>query len=213
MGTYSSKQYSQNRLNTANLNLLLCLLIIQTDYQTMKKLILLLCLLAGYANAQSDTLYFVGGFTLVGTVDSIVKEKTYFRLGATKEVYLTPTISSFVISDSNPNKQKIQKAYINYLDWYNKYGAGGNYKETKPLLTAGEYLKRGANNQLTGLGIGLAGSVVGGIMIAVMEKPTAGYVVIGLGGLIGGILNIAGIVDYRKAGELLDNGKIGKYQD
>lgn len=161
------------------------------------KYLIILCLLSGVVKGQ-DTLHFVGGVFVAGEIQSVSGDTTLIKTNGVNARYSTYTVSKFSISDANPNKSTIQKAYLSYLDNYNK--------GVKPTVThtAGYYLKRGANNQLAGLGIGLGASLIGAIMVSAMEKPTAGYVVIGVGGLVGGILNLVGIADYRKAGELLD---------
>jgi hypothetical protein len=166
------------------------------------------------ANAQSDTVWVLNN-PKIGTAKIIIGEYLTINTDNVDEKINLQNISKLSISQSNPNKLFMESQYMIWLSENNKKNSSvvvKKDKQPKTLLTAGDYLQRGANKQLTGLGIGIAGAAVGAVMFAALEKPTAGYVVIGVGGLIGGILNIAGIVDYGKAGALLNNGKIGSYQ-
>lgn len=168
----------------------------------MRKLLLLAVLILPVcAYAQLDTLVFVGGFKISGKLEMIKGDTTQFNSQGLSAIYSTRTITRFAISDNNPNKAALEKAYLDYLD---RSKIQLQKATAKIDYTAGYYLKRGAERQLTGIGVGFGGALIGGVMMATMEKPTVGAVVIGVGSLIGGILNISGIADIRKAGIQLD---------
>jgi hypothetical protein len=182
----------------------------------MKQSLLIIIALLSFTatNAQSDTVW-VFFYPKVGTVNSIGDEYLNLKTDSADLKISLPSITKLSISKSNPKKLFFESVYIIWLSEYNKKNSSVVVKidkQPKVLLTAGDYLKAGANKQMAGIGVAIGGSVIGGILAAVSKTPTAGLVVVGAGGLVGMILNIAGISDYSKAGQLLNNGKIGNYQ-
>lgn len=166
----------------------------------MKHLLLFACLLTIGVKAQTDTLFFNTGAFAAGTVKSLTNEKVRISLNGQEFNYATNTIIKFVISESNPNKKDLEAAYINYLDAAAKLG---NRPSSELSMSAGQYLKRGGDRIIAGAGISIGAGVLGGVLMAVSKTPTAGAVVVGVGGIIGAITAISGAADISRAGILL----------
>jgi hypothetical protein len=177
----------------------------------MKTLVLSILLLVTLSiNAQSDTLWNGNTFT-VGKVTSINGDMIVLDEGKEAHTYGLITVTKLSISQSNPNKLALESSYMTWLSNHGIYGNNSVVVKPSnkyyPQLTGGFFLRRGANRILGGVGVNLAAGVIGGVMIAAMEKPTAGIVVVGVGQLVGFIMEIAGVSDFKMAGELFDRNK------
>jgi hypothetical protein len=154
--------------------------------------------------AQTDSVWVIGTLN-VGKVTGITAGVLTLETNP-KEVYTInlSNITKLVVSQTNPNKQFFETTYMIYLS--NKSNNPQNSYYTPPPLTSGFYLKRGANRQLAGIIVSAGSLLIGGTVLALSKDPVPGIVVIGIGDLTGFILGIAGISDYKMAGELLDRG-------
>jgi hypothetical protein len=80
----------------------------------MKRLILLLCLVCGMANAQIDTVYYSVGFSMPCIINEIKDDKIILSTNEKTQTTVLSGIKAIYVSDSNKNKAQIIAAFNNY---------------------------------------------------------------------------------------------------
>jgi hypothetical protein len=177
-----------------------------------------------------DTLFLKNGIITVGKIEKFTYKLTetfpedkyigLFSISTNNSllIYSNDMIDRISISDSNAVKKSIVNCYNDFLNL--NLIIPENKDKPKYIMSnsqmAGSYLKRGASKQTGGIVTTLISGVVGVLYTSLAYlnnsnsssvytmSPIPGYVIMGGGTLVGGIMYISGISDYHKAGELLE---------
>jgi hypothetical protein len=166
--------------------------------------------------SQLDTIELDNGKILKCKVLTLDNDYFSMEVGDSKITKKTLSIKKIVINSLNPNKKPIESAYLSFLN--NRAVVISVNPQPKIVYSAGHYLNRGAKRQLRGIVFTIGGALIGGALVAlpnyltpnflfIGKLPTLGGVVAGGAGLTGMCMFISGIVDYKKAGRIMDSSK------